>query len=153
MMSTILTEEIDDYNAHQAAAITAYRAAHVGPHPPRVAVSRSILPATSPDTARLYAAYDEERRTLGPGASRPDGALSAINVGRTLKYSVSPAIHGDPGYVAERLLSDPAVQAADELITFLPPAFNYDQNARLINDIAETVSPLLDWEPNSAATA
>jgi alkanesulfonate monooxygenase SsuD/methylene tetrahydromethanopterin reductase-like flavin-dependent oxidoreductase (luciferase family) len=150
MMSTILTGEIDDYNAHQARAIAAYRAAHVGPDPPRVAVSRSILPATSPETARLYAAYDSERRSLGPGASRPAGALATTDVARALRFSVSPAIHGDPGHVVEQLLADPAVSAADELIAFLPPAFGYEQNARLITDIVETVAPHLDWHPSAA---
>ncbi|HEY0277625.1 MAG TPA: LLM class flavin-dependent oxidoreductase [Solirubrobacterales bacterium] len=151
MMSTILTGDIDDYNAHQARAIAAYRASHVGPHPPRVAVSRSILPATSPETARLYAAYDAERRSLGPGASSPTGALATTNVAATLRFSVSPAIHGDPGHVVEQLLSDPAVSAADELIAFLPPAFGYEQNARLITDIVETVGAHLDWQPSAAA--
>lgn len=153
LMSTILTGRIEDYNAHQAAAIAAYRAAHVGPRPPRVAVSRSILPATSPDAARLYAAYDRERRALGPGASRPAGALTATDARPAPAYSVSPAIHGDPEHVAERLLQDPAVRAADELIAFLPPAFDRDQNARLIADIAETVGPRIGWEPGAAATA
>ncbi|MFT4211250.1 MAG: LLM class flavin-dependent oxidoreductase, partial [Microbacterium sp.] len=71
MLSTILTGDVHDYNAEQLAAIQAYRAAYAGTRPPRVVVSRSILPATTPELARRYAAYDEERRTLGPAASRP----------------------------------------------------------------------------------
>jgi hypothetical protein len=60
---------------------------------------------------------------------------------------MSPAIHGDPSHVVEQLLGDPAVQAADDLIAFLPPGFNLQQNLRLINDIAETVAPHLGWQP------
>ncbi|MFT4305765.1 MAG: LLM class flavin-dependent oxidoreductase, partial [Microbacterium sp.] len=75
MLSTILTGDVADYNAEQLAAIEAYRASYVGTRPQRVVVSRSILPATTPELARRYAAYDEERRTLGPAASRPAGAV------------------------------------------------------------------------------
>jgi len=148
MMSTILTGDIPDYNAYQAAAIESYRAKHAGSGQPRVAISRSILPATSPETARLYAAYDEERRTLGPSASAPAGALKAtIPAEREMKFSVSPSIHGEPERVVETLLNDPAVQSADDVICFLPPAFGLQENLRLINDIAETVAPHLGWTP------
>jgi alkanesulfonate monooxygenase SsuD/methylene tetrahydromethanopterin reductase-like flavin-dependent oxidoreductase (luciferase family) len=76
MTSTILTDRFDDYNAEQARLIKAYRDSYTGTTAPRVAVSRSILPTTSPELARLYAAYDHERRTQGPAASRPQGALA-----------------------------------------------------------------------------
>ncbi|NQX10733.1 LLM class flavin-dependent oxidoreductase [Microbacteriaceae bacterium VKM Ac-2855] len=146
MLSTILTSSVDDYNAEQLRAIEAYRAAHVGPEVPRVSVSRSILPATSPETARLYAAYDEERRTQGPAASRPSGALDPRIVPEA-KFTVSGSIHGDPQYVVEQLLADVAVAEADELIAFLPPAFGLAENLRLIEDIVTHVAPHLGWQP------
>jgi alkanesulfonate monooxygenase SsuD/methylene tetrahydromethanopterin reductase-like flavin-dependent oxidoreductase (luciferase family) len=148
MMSTILTGDIGDYNDYQANATATYRAHHTGPHAPRVAISRSILPATSPETARLYAAYDAERRSQGPAASRPAGALDAGNpVDRGMRITMSPSIHGEPESVVETLLNDPAVQSADDLVCFLPPAFDLEQNKRLINDIVETVAPQLGWTP------
>jgi alkanesulfonate monooxygenase SsuD/methylene tetrahydromethanopterin reductase-like flavin-dependent oxidoreductase (luciferase family) len=152
MFSTILTGDIDDYNNYQAEAIAAYREHHAGPHAPRVSVSRSILPATSPETARLYAAYDQQRRTEGPAASRPDGALAARADGLG-RFTMSPAIHGEPERVVAALLADPAVQAADDLICFLPPAFGLAENVRLINAIAETVAPALGWSPAGPAAA
>ncbi len=154
LMSTIVTGDVDDYNAYQADAIASYRAQHTGPSAPRVSISRSILPATSADTARLYAAYDEERRTHGPAASRPDGALEARNgeFFQKNRFTMSPALHGEPAAVVENLLNDPAVQAADDIICFLPPAFGLEQNLRLINDIAETVAPELGWSPAFAPT-
>jgi alkanesulfonate monooxygenase SsuD/methylene tetrahydromethanopterin reductase-like flavin-dependent oxidoreductase (luciferase family) len=152
MMSTILTGSIDEYNAYQAEAIAAYRREHIGPGAPRAAVSRSILPATSPETARLYAAYDEERRKLGPAASRPQGALEAGPIGGPQQpITMSPALHGEPAHVVQQLLSDPAVQTADDLIAFLPPSFGLEQNRRLIADIAETVAPHLGWAPAPTA--
>ncbi|NQX29949.1 LLM class flavin-dependent oxidoreductase [Microbacteriaceae bacterium VKM Ac-2854] len=146
MLSTILTDSVEDYNAEQLRAIEAYRAAHTGPEAPRVSVSRSILPATSPETARRYAAYDEERRTQGPAASRPAGALDP-RVLPAAKFSVSGAIHGDPEHVVEQLLADVAVAEADELIAFLPPAFGLAENLRLIEDIVTHVAPHLGWQP------
>lgn len=148
MLSTILTSSVEDYNAEQLRAIEAYRAAHVGPEAPRVSISRSILPATSPETARLYAAYDEERRTQGPAAARPAGALDP-RVLPDATFSVSDAIHGSPAEVIDRLLADVAVAEADELIAFLPPSFGLAENLRLIEDIVETVAPHLGWQPAS----
>lgn len=146
MLSTILTSSVADYNAEQLRAIEAYRAAHVGPEAPRVVVSRSILPATDPKTARRYAAYDQQRRTEGPAAARPAGALDP-RVLPDAKFTVSDAIHGEPGAVVEQLLADVAVAEADELIAFLPPSFGLAENLRLIEDIVATVAPHLGWEP------
>jgi alkanesulfonate monooxygenase SsuD/methylene tetrahydromethanopterin reductase-like flavin-dependent oxidoreductase (luciferase family) len=154
MMSTVLTGAgVSDFNSYQAEAITRYRATHIGARPPRVAISRSILPATSSETARLYGAYDQERRSQGTAASRPSGAMAqdpnrAMGPpGHTVTLSVSPAVVGEPAHVVETLLADPAVRIADELICFLPPAFDHSQNLRLITDIAETVAPQLGWSP------
>jgi alkanesulfonate monooxygenase SsuD/methylene tetrahydromethanopterin reductase-like flavin-dependent oxidoreductase (luciferase family) len=155
MFSTIVTGDVEDYNNYQAEAIAAYREGHAGPGRPRVSVSRSILPATSPETARLYAAYDEQRRTQGPAASRPAGALAPDHgeVLRTQGFTMSPALHGEPERVAEALLGDPAVQEADDLICFLPPSFGLEENRRLIADIAETVAPQLGWTPAGGSYA
>lgn len=168
MLSTILTGDVEDYNAEQLAAIRAYRAAHTGARPPRVVVSRSILPATSPSLARRYAAYDEERRTLGPAASRPQGAVppdavppdavpsdavapdavasDAVAARRGVAarpLTMSPAIHGEPGRIVDTLLADVALAEADELIAFLPPAFEPADNLRLLEDIATHIVPAL----------
>ena len=147
MTSTILTGRFDDYGVEQARLIESYREAYAGTTPPRVAVSRSILPTTSPELARLYAAYDHERRTQGPAASRPQGALAPTAASAAMPFTVSNTIHGQPDAVAEALLSDPAVAMADELIAFLPPAFDLEQNRRLIEEIAEMASSRLGWLP------
>ena len=147
MTSTILAGSFDDYGAAQARLLEAYRAAHVGPHPPRTAISRSLLPATTPEQARLYAAYDQERRTQGPGASRPDGALPAVASRPIPGMTMSDSLHGDPAAIVAALAADPAVALADDLIAFLPPAFGLEQNLRLIEDIIETVAIPLGWEP------
>lgn len=147
MLSTILTGDVADYNVEQRAAIEAYRAAHIGPHPPRVVVSRSILPAATPELARRYAAYDSARRAHGPAASRPRGAVDpaqaapARATGRAM--TMSDAIHGDPARVVDTLLADVAVAEADELIAFLPPEFGLAENTRLLEDIVTHIAPHL----------
>jgi alkanesulfonate monooxygenase SsuD/methylene tetrahydromethanopterin reductase-like flavin-dependent oxidoreductase (luciferase family) len=149
LTSTILTGEVDDYNAEQLRSIEAYREVHAGPFTPQVSVSRSFLPATTPELARLYAAYDEERRTLGPGAARPVGALTPASSGAG-RFSVSPVIHGDPSHVVDTLLADVAVNQADNLIAFLPPSFGLAENIKLLEDIAVTVAGQIGWEPATA---
>ena len=66
-----------------------------------------MLPGITPELRAKYAAYDQERRTLGPAASRPKGALDpgqapALPAG----FLVSPVFHGTPEYVTEAILTD-----------------------------------------------
>lgn len=148
LLSTILHGQIDDYGAELARAVAAYRAAYTGtsPSPSRVAIARSVLPATSPELARVYAAYDEERRTHGPAASRPEGALTPV-AAPPARFTMSPVHHGASSAVVDQLLADPSLAVSDELIAFLPPAFGLRDNLRLLEDIAETVAPHLGWTP------
>ena len=60
---------------------------------------------------------------------------------------VSPVFHGDPDAVAEALLADPGIAAADEIVLFLPPAFGLEENVRLLTDMTETVGPALGRTP------
>ncbi|BEP16206.1 hypothetical protein acdb102_45170 [Acidothermaceae bacterium B102] len=60
---------------------------------------------------------------------------------------MSPVYHGDPDTVAEAVLADVGISAADELILFLPPAFGLADNVRLLTDLANTVAPALGWSP------
>lgn len=144
LLSTILSGRIDDYGAELARAIDGYRQAYAGAGTPRVGVARSVLPATSPELARRYAAYDAERRTQGPAASRPHGALPTAAAPST-RFTMSPVHHGWPGQVVEQLLVDPSVALSDELIAFLPPAFSLADNIRLLTDIATQVAGSLGW--------
>jgi alkanesulfonate monooxygenase SsuD/methylene tetrahydromethanopterin reductase-like flavin-dependent oxidoreductase (luciferase family) len=134
---------------HQATLIAAYRAAWTGHHgtePPPVAVAASILPGTTPQLRKLYADYDLERRTQGPAASRPRGALTpGLTAELPAGMRMSPVHHGHPDEVTEAVRVDPGLSAANELILFLPPAFGLAQNIRLLTDLAETVAPALGF--------
>ena len=137
---------------HQARLITDYRtawaAAHGTPAPP-VAVAASVLPGTDRELLDAYAAYDRERRTNGPAASRPRGALeSTLSADLPAGIVMSPVYHGDPDAVTEAVLADPGLSAADELVLFLPPAFGLAENVRLLTDLAKTVAPDLGWTPS-----
>ena len=137
------------FSEYQARLIAAYRAAWPGPgEAPPVAVSASVLPATTTDLRDKYAAYDRERRTQGPAASRPAGALEHT-IGASLPPGMlmSPVFHGSPDAVAAAVTRDPGIAAADELVLFLPPAFSLEENIRLLSDVAGTVGPALGWQP------
>jgi alkanesulfonate monooxygenase SsuD/methylene tetrahydromethanopterin reductase-like flavin-dependent oxidoreductase (luciferase family) len=134
---------------HQARLIGAYRAAWTEAHgslAPPVAVAASILPGTTPPLRAAYAAYDAERRTLGPAASRPAGAWApTLSSELPTGIVMSPVYHGDPDEVAEAVLADPGLSAADEVVLFLPPAFGLAENVRLLSDMTRTVAPALGW--------
>jgi alkanesulfonate monooxygenase SsuD/methylene tetrahydromethanopterin reductase-like flavin-dependent oxidoreductase (luciferase family) len=137
------------FGEYQARLIAAYRAAWPGPEEaPPVAVAASVLPATAPELAEKYAAYDFQRQTEGPSASKPEGALNLTTRPSALGgMLVSPVFRGDPDAVTEAILADPGIAAADELVLFLPPAFGLEENVRVLTDMAETVGPALGWEP------
>jgi alkanesulfonate monooxygenase SsuD/methylene tetrahydromethanopterin reductase-like flavin-dependent oxidoreductase (luciferase family) len=139
---TILHDVPDgvSFSRHQATLIAAYRAAWTERHdtePPPVAVAASILPATTEQLRDRYAAYDRERRTHGPAASRPRGALPpGLTAELPPGMRMSPVHHGHPDQVIEAVRADPGLSAADELILFLPPAFGLADNIRLLTDFA-----------------
>jgi alkanesulfonate monooxygenase SsuD/methylene tetrahydromethanopterin reductase-like flavin-dependent oxidoreductase (luciferase family) len=136
---------------HMADLIGAYRhawtTAHGTPAPP-VAVAASILPGTTAELRETYAAYDLERRTHGPAASRPQGALkTTLSAELPPGLVMSPVYHGDPDEVTRAALADPGLAAADEVVLFLPPAFGLTENVTLLADLAHTVAPAFGWTP------
>lgn len=141
----------EPFSAYQARIIAAYRdtwRARQAGDPPPVAVAASILPGTTGALRDLYAAYDLERRTHGIAASRPQGALEPTGPRNQPEgRQISPVYHGTPEAVAAAVLADPGLSAADELILFLPPAFDLPRNQRLLADLAVTVAPALGWSP------
>jgi alkanesulfonate monooxygenase SsuD/methylene tetrahydromethanopterin reductase-like flavin-dependent oxidoreductase (luciferase family) len=149
---TILHDNTGEtFPAYQARLIEEYRKAYKDAHgldAPPVAVAASVLPGTTAELRAKYAAYDEERRTLGPAASRPKGALDPGRAPATPPgFLVSPVFHGPPEQVTEAILADEGLQAADELVLFLPPAFGLAENRQLLTDFAQTVAPNLGWAP------
>jgi alkanesulfonate monooxygenase SsuD/methylene tetrahydromethanopterin reductase-like flavin-dependent oxidoreductase (luciferase family) len=141
----------ESFPAHQARLIASYRAAWTTAHgteAPPVAVAASILPGPTRQLRETYAEYDLERRTHGPAASRPKGALeSTLSADLPEGIVMSPVYHGAPDAVAEAVLADAGLLAADELVLFLPPGFGLAQNVRLLGDLADTVAPALGWTP------
>ncbi len=141
----------ESFSDNQARIIAAYRDrwnALYGTDAPPVAVAASILPGTTAELRETYAAYDLERRTHGIAASRPKGALEpTARTNAPDGSQISPVFHGTPDQVAAAVLADPGIAGADELILFLPPAFDLAQNTRLLADLAETVAPAFGWSP------
>ncbi len=142
-------EEGESFGAYQARCIEAYRETWRKlrkTEPPAVVVAASLLVGTTPELREKYAAYDLERRTLGIAASRPKGALKPnASVGIPRGAQISPVFQGTPDQIVRQVFDDPGLAAADEVILFLPPAFNLAENSRLLGDFVETVAPDLGW--------
>jgi alkanesulfonate monooxygenase SsuD/methylene tetrahydromethanopterin reductase-like flavin-dependent oxidoreductase (luciferase family) len=143
----------ETFPEYQARVIEAYRSTwreRQGTEPPPVAVAASILPGTSAELRDTYAAYDLQRRTEGMAASRPQGALTpTVTADLPEGVRISPVFHGTPDDVTAAVLADPGLAIADEVVVFLPPAFDLAQNVRVLTDLAETVAPALGWSPAS----
>jgi alkanesulfonate monooxygenase SsuD/methylene tetrahydromethanopterin reductase-like flavin-dependent oxidoreductase (luciferase family) len=141
----------ETFPEYQARVIETYRRTWHDVHgtaAPPVAVAASILPGPTKQLRETYAAYDHERRTLGMAASRPRGALTpVITADLPQDKAISPVFHGDPDSVVDAVLADPGLAVADEIVLFLPPAFDLDADVRLITDLATTVAPALGWTP------
>ncbi len=147
-------DEGETFGAYQARIIDAYRSTWRkiwGTQPPPVAVAASILVGTTAALRDKYAAYDLERRSKGIGASRPKGALAPIT--QPAGVQISPVFQGKPEQVIEAVFNDPGLRAADEIILFLPPAFELDENLRLLADLAETVAPAFGWSATPQSSA
>ncbi|MFT4042187.1 MAG: LLM class flavin-dependent oxidoreductase [Gordonia sp. (in: high G+C Gram-positive bacteria)] len=144
-------DEGETFSDYQARLIAAYRSRWVeiwGTAPPSVAVAASVLPGTTPQLREVYAAYDLQRRTEGIAAARPQGALEpALHRKLPAGMAISPVYHGTPDEVTDRVLADPGLAAADELVLFLPPGFGFTENVRLLDDLATHVAPALGWTP------
>jgi hypothetical protein len=54
--------------------------------------------------------------------------------------------NGEPDKIAEQLGADPAVQAADTGLLNVPNQLGVEDNARLLETIAEHVAPAIGWE-------
>jgi alkanesulfonate monooxygenase SsuD/methylene tetrahydromethanopterin reductase-like flavin-dependent oxidoreductase (luciferase family) len=106
-------------------------------------VAASILVGTTAELREKYAAYDLERRTLGIAASRPKGALAPAK--QPVGAQISPVFQGTPDQVVEAVFDDLGLAAADEIVLFLPPAFDLSENVRLLTDLSETVAPGFGW--------
>ncbi|HVR06369.1 MAG TPA: LLM class flavin-dependent oxidoreductase [Solirubrobacteraceae bacterium] len=134
MSSTLLLEDTGvPFDELQAEQIALYREAWVAAgwrRTPRVSVSRSVIPITS-DLDRMYFGRDENRDQVG----WLDGHTSRF--GRT--YT------GEPDVIAEQLVGDEAVRAADTLLLTVPNQLGVEYNARLLDTIARHVAPALGW--------
>ncbi|MFT4307458.1 MAG: LLM class flavin-dependent oxidoreductase [Microbacterium sp.] len=140
------------YDQYQRRQADEYRAGVAARHPgktARVALARSVLPATDAGTAAAYERYDLERQRFGPSASRPRGALEIVPraAGTLPGVEATPVLRGDPDEVVARLRADEAFGASDHLIAFLVPEFDVDRNIRVLEDIAAHVAPALGWVP------
>lgn len=138
MSSTLLTEDtgvpFDELQAEQIGVFRDAWAEAGHPFPPRVSVSRSILPLVT-DMDRHYFGL----RAQADGVDQVghlDGGLARF--GRSYI--------GEPDVIAEELARDAAVQAADTLLITVPNQLGVDYNAKLLESIALHVAPAIGWQ-------
>jgi alkanesulfonate monooxygenase SsuD/methylene tetrahydromethanopterin reductase-like flavin-dependent oxidoreductase (luciferase family) len=139
MSSTLLLEDtsvpFDELQAEQIAIFHAAWDAAGHARPPRVSVSRSVIPITSDLDRRLFGSDGGEDQV-----GWIDGALGRFGRPYT----------GEPDVIAAELAKDAAVAAADTVLLTVPNQLGVDYNARMLETIARDVAPAFGW---SAAPA
>lgn len=142
MSSTLLSEDTGaPFHELQADQIRIFRdrwAAMGHSFEPRVSVARSILPITTATDRQHFAGFHGEH------VGTLNGAVSRF--GRSFV--------GEPDVIAQELAQDTAVQSADTLLLTIPNLLGVDDNLRLLEVIAEHITPAIGWERmQSAQTA
>jgi alkanesulfonate monooxygenase SsuD/methylene tetrahydromethanopterin reductase-like flavin-dependent oxidoreductase (luciferase family) len=135
--STLNTEDTGEpFAVAQAAQVEAYRERFAELHPDRtakVAVGRIVVPLLDDHDRAVHEEFltgyasgmDDEGR---PTAGGPPFRFSAV-------------LSGEPTSIVERLLADPAVAAADELVVTLPANGDATAHERILRIVAEDIAP------------
>jgi alkanesulfonate monooxygenase SsuD/methylene tetrahydromethanopterin reductase-like flavin-dependent oxidoreductase (luciferase family) len=139
MSSTLLTEDTGvPFDELQAEQIQIFRDAWADAgweRPPRVSVSRSILPILT----------DEDRMLFGGRMAGDTEDQVGFLDGGLARFGKSYI--GEPDKIAADLAEDAAVAASDTLIVTVPNQLGVEYNSRLLAAIAEHVAPAIGWSP------
>jgi alkanesulfonate monooxygenase SsuD/methylene tetrahydromethanopterin reductase-like flavin-dependent oxidoreductase (luciferase family) len=138
MSSTLLLEDtgvpFDELQAEQIAIFREAWTAAGWSREPRVSISRSVIPIVS----------DEDRAYFG-GRSTEDADQLGYLDGALARFGRSYT--GEPDAIAEELVRDVAVQAADTLLLTVPNQLGVEYNARMLETIARDIAPAIGWRP------
>ncbi len=139
MSSTLLTEDTGvPFDELQAEQIGLFRQAWADAgheRPPRISVSRSVLPITDEEDQSYFglSALRGGRDQVG----RLDGTLARFG----------KSYVGAPDVLAGQLAADAAVQAADTLLLTIPNQLGVEYNAKLLDNVLQHVAPAIGWSP------
>jgi len=137
MSSTLLTEDTGvPFDELQAEQIQIYRDAFAEAghdFTPRVSVSRSIIPLVS----------DADRQYFGLRGQVEGKDQVGYLDGGAARFGKSYI--GEPDVLAEQLLADAAVQAADTVLITVPNQLGVDYNAQLLESVVKLVAPAAGW--------
>jgi alkanesulfonate monooxygenase SsuD/methylene tetrahydromethanopterin reductase-like flavin-dependent oxidoreductase (luciferase family) len=136
-----------DSGAVQAEQIRTYLNAYRGAGPPRVGLSRGIVPADSRVAAleliRDALRANAVRQGKGPGPDRLD-EVAAFADRMNTKY-------GSTEEVVDQLAGDPAVALATDLIVgFTPAVPTFAHSRELVELVAAQIAPALGWRHEPA---
>jgi hypothetical protein len=70
-----------------------------------------------------------------------------VSTARTSAYT------GEPDVIAEELVQDAAVQAADTILLTVPNQLGVEYNTRLLKTVVEEIAPAIGWQPKTEAGA
>ncbi|MFZ7089253.1 LLM class flavin-dependent oxidoreductase [Curtobacterium sp. RRHDQ10] len=142
-MSTLNTEDTGaPFAEAQAAQIDAYRSRLAAAHPGairRVAVGRIVVPLLSDEDRATHREFIESYAAGMDDDGRP---LSG-----NPPFRFSTVLSGSPETIADALRSDPAVQAADQLVVTLPANGDAAAHRRILSVVAGQIAPELGWSP------
>jgi alkanesulfonate monooxygenase SsuD/methylene tetrahydromethanopterin reductase-like flavin-dependent oxidoreductase (luciferase family) len=145
MSSTLLVEDTGvPFDELQAEQIQWYRQAWAETgweRPPRVSVSRSVLPIVT----------DEDRRYFGGRAGLPGEDQVGVLEGVLARFGRSYT--GEPDVIAQELSADAAVREADTLLLTVPNQLGVEYNAQMLETIARHIAPAIGWRPALTATS
>jgi alkanesulfonate monooxygenase SsuD/methylene tetrahydromethanopterin reductase-like flavin-dependent oxidoreductase (luciferase family) len=137
-----------DPGAVQAAQIQVYLDAYRGAGPPRVGISRGIVPADSRRAALELIRDSLRTNAVRLNAEAPDtlAEVAAVADRMNTKY-------GSTDHVIEQLVTDPAVALATDLIIgFTPAVPSFEHSRALVEVVAAEIAPALGWQPATVLT-
>jgi alkanesulfonate monooxygenase SsuD/methylene tetrahydromethanopterin reductase-like flavin-dependent oxidoreductase (luciferase family) len=137
-----------DSGAGQAQQARAYLAHYAHPdRPPRIGISRAVVPAASRDDA--LQALGVSLRASSARAGRDDAPVCLAEVAAVADRLNTK--YGTAADVADQLAADPAVGLATDLIIgFSPLVPEPAEAARLLETVTTELAPALGWSPAGA---
>lgn len=129
------------FESLQLDVVEAYREASraAGYGEGHVMVSRQMIPVTGDAELERYVSLIPRERAAAPGVS---GEHRSLEIGGH-EAVYSQIVLDDPSVVAQALIADPVVQAADEIVLVLPFSADRTDQLRVLESFARDVVPHL----------
>jgi alkanesulfonate monooxygenase SsuD/methylene tetrahydromethanopterin reductase-like flavin-dependent oxidoreductase (luciferase family) len=136
-----------DPGAVQARQAETYLAHYDSPRPPRIGISRAVVPASSREAA--LRALGESLQESAARQGRTDAPATPAEVAAVAERGNTK--YGTAQQIADELAADPAVALSTDLILgFNPLVPALDESHRLLEIVTSELAPALGWSPAGA---